>query len=207
MVTRTSTISEVTPVKGGAGAPGGSFNPDEPRDDKGKWTGGGGPNKPPPSGGSGDRGEWKNPKFRLASDTSGTIPQRDGQVVPVRPYTGYHVTTHENAAEILKNGFDLSMVSPRWLNDLAVSVAPSAKAAAKFFTSRAPGATFDSAKYTILRVSGQGRSYNDSRDEGIGGNNARSYSEGMLRSGYDLNSKVGYIYNTNSIRKISAVSL
>ena len=72
---------------------------------------------------------WTNPNYKLASDISGVTPAE-----PVENWTAYHITRVENVDAILKDGFDLSKVKPRWVNDKAVSLSRTREDVVAWFT-------------------------------------------------------------------------
>lgn len=94
-------------------------------------------------------GGWTNPHARLASEVAGVTPN-----TPITTQTLYHVTKAEHLDAILRDGFSLRTVRPRYVNDLAVSLtAGSARNAADYFTDGKPLPE----KYALLEVTVRGR--------------------------------------------------
>lgn len=182
----------------GANAPGGGGF--QPGNDCARGNGGGG-------GGSAGK-QYVNKTPKTAAELSGKVPQEDGKPVRAKSFTGYHVTKRENLESILKNGFDLSKAKPRFLNDLAVSMTTTDKAAKKWFTKNVKGAEFDSKKYAVVEVKFKGRKLGESNimGMGVGTNDPRTYSKTVMRNGYDLRGgSVMYLYNTKAIASIREV--
>lgn len=145
---------------------------------------------------------------KLASEISGVVPTINGVPVPVTTSKGYHVTTRENAEKILKEGFDLEKVKPRWLNDRAVSLSKGRKKDAVTYMAN----DFDSWKkrdLVLLEVTTKGRSFDQyDRDAGLFFENKSSpqaYTKSIIDAGWDA-FNFRYIYNPKAITKIHLVS-
>ena len=146
-----------------------------------------------------ERGRWTNGSHALAADLHGAKP-----VEPVKSHTLYHVTTKENAASILKTGFDLNRVKPRWQNDKAVSLTTGLKPAMKYFAQR--DQEFNHAKYSVLEVKVRGRSMPADKDPGYV-SSAHDYTREVVKQGYDLADRgAKYVYNPRAITHIREMS-
>jgi hypothetical protein len=154
--------------------------------------------------------EWSNKAPKLASDINGgKIPTRDGKPVPVKKVVGWHVTKRENVDSILKDGFDVSKINPRWNNDLGVSLSTSSlKTAAKYMMKNTPDAKFDANKYAVLEVDVSGRSYDMDKDQTLGlGTDARGYTRDAIQKGFDLRGgAITYVYNDKAIKSVKLVT-
>ena len=136
-------------------------------------------------------------------------PMRAGKPVPVQTKTLYHVTTPEAAQSILRDGFDLSRVKPRWQNDYAVSTSVGLKPAVQYFMQRKNGkpdpTTFGNR--AVLRVKVKGHFYDRDQDGEMMATSAQGYTQRMVRAGWDAANVGGnqYIYNPQAIFEISLV--
>jgi hypothetical protein len=148
---------------------------------------------------------------KTASEISGKTPELDK--APLKTFKAYHVTRKENAEKILKEGFNLGLVKPRWNNDYAVSLSSGKKAAMDYFSKRDPktgkALPFDSDKYTLLEVSGKGRLFKGGGFDTpqIQASDPKTYNQRMIASGYDGHDLHGivYVHNTKAIKSIRAV--
>ncbi len=176
-------------------------NPGQPRDEKGRCasTGGGGVG----AGGSGEASGapeigavWKNPEHQTASQKSGKVP--DG--TPEKTRTLYHVTTTEGAKGIMESGFDLDKVSPRWNNDLAVSLAKSAKQAAAWVKS-------DDA--VLLQVKVKGRLFDSIGSPNVRATSPMEYTKKMVAQGLDgqVAGTTVYVHNPSAVASIKRVKI
>lgn len=143
---------------------------------------------------------WTNQNHRLASDISGVEPD-----IKVTTKTLYHVTTKDNLESISKNGFDLSKVKPRWMNDYAVSLSTTQADAEKFFSK--PGQSLDD-KYVVLAVRVKGRFAPSNKSPVMSATGPKDYTKQMIANGVDglaMNAAY-YIHNPSSIQSIRPVS-
>ncbi len=144
---------------------------------------------------------------KLASEISGHVPTRDGRPVPVETRTLYHVTKVENLPSLLKDGFDLTKVRPRWQNDYAVSLSakPNLEKAMAYFMPNIAGTTFDTQKYAVVAVTVKGRFMRDADEVAVSGlSGARSFTQAAIKQGWDASDNV-YVYNPRSITRIHVV--
>lgn len=187
------------------------YSDDQPRDDDGKFaSGGGGSSEEKPGESKPSSDNISSTVFsrtpKQASELYGKVPKENGKPVPVTTKVGYHVTKRENAEKILKEGFKLDNVKPRWQNDYAVSVSMgSAKSAAAYFAKR--GEKLDTEKYAVLKVTFKGRMAGDYTSTPSYASNAQDYNRRMQKEGYDAHVMKGqaYIYNTGSIGRIEEI--
>lgn len=137
------------------------------------------------------------------------IPKRAGKPVPIETIIAYHVTKVENVDSILKKGFDLFSVKPRWVNDWAVScTVKSLQAAEKYFSMT--GKPLNRDKYAVLKVIFRGRvhrEYDDTSTPALAGS-PQAYNREMKGMGYDaalLPNGHMYVYNVKAIEKVTPV--
>lgn len=194
-----------------------------------KATGGGGGKEKTKSRAGGPQGAppgrledmvYQNPKHKTAAEMHGKTPaDASGKPIPVKTKKMYHVTTREGAEKILREGFDLSKVKPRWRNDYAVSLGGSAKGVRLFFTrgmgrsgaklaERVKKYPFPKDK-VILEVEVKGR-FGDMNQvsQTVGASSSpQDYTSRAARAGYDAagNSATTYVYNPQAIRSIRVV--
>ena len=119
----------------------------------------------------------------------------------------YHGTSEKNVDKILKSGFSLSFIKPRWTNDYAVSALTTKKAVEKYMR---PGTV-------ILKFKFSGNVYNyeyfgSGPDAAQFSSNARDYTRKVVGSGIDASkiySERGpyqyYVYNIKKISNIQVV--
>ena len=119
----------------------------------------------------------------------------------------YHGTPDKNVDKILKSGFNLSYIKPRWVNDYAISALTTKKGVEKYMR---PG-------ISILKFKFSGNVYfyeymGSGPYEGEFSSNARDYNRKMLAAGIDasmLHSERGpyqyYVYNVKKISNIQVV--
>ncbi len=144
---------------------------------------------------------------KLASEISGHVPMRDGKPVPVETRMLYHVTRVENLPSLLKDGFDLTKVRPRWQNDYAISLSPKSnlEKAMAYFMPNIAGTTFDTQKYAVVAVTVRGRFMRDPDEVTVSGlSGAQSFTRAAIKQGYDASDNV-YIYNPKAIGRIHVV--
>ena len=185
------------------------YDPHQPRNPDGTWgTGGMAPDRGDGSGAEGTSpseepkllGEWKNAAHKTAAEIHGVTPP-DSKVVTKKVY---HITKRENAEKILEEGFKLSHVRPRWLNDYAVSLSVGQAKAERYFT--ATDQTFNEEKYAVLEVTIKGR-YTDENLPVGSAYSPQDYTSKITKLGWDgqdLNG-VYYVHNPKSITSIKHV--
>lgn len=185
------------------------YDPNQPRNPDGTWgTGGSAPDRGDGSGAQGTSpsespkllGKWKNSNHKTAAEISGVTPP-DSKVVTK---TVYHITKRENAEKILKEGFKLEHVRPRWMNDYAVSLSVGQVRAERYFT--ATNQTFNEEKYAVLAVKIKGRYTNENLPLGSA-YSPQDYTRQIVKQGWDgqdLNG-VYYVHNPKSIVSIEHV--
>ena len=161
------------------------FEQKHPRDDDGQFAS------------SGSSGKKVTRKSVTAAELHGAKSD-----LPVKKNVGYHGTTREAAEAILKSGFDLSKVRPRWQNDLAVSMASSISGVQKHFGKDAKGRG-----EVILKITWKGRHVTDPRDLNVQAKDAKSYTHAVVKSGVDAAKSGGttYLYNPDAIESIEIV--
>ena len=119
----------------------------------------------------------------------------------------YHGTPAKNVDKILKSGFSLSYIKPRWVNDYAISAMTTIKAVERYMR---PGIATLKFKFSgnvyFYEYMGSGPY------EGEFSSNARDYNRKMLSAGIDasrLHSERGpyqyYVYNVKKISNIQVV--
>ncbi len=176
-----------------------AFDPAKhPRDPEGTKTGGQFTAKPVPAG-----------VYRRTPRLAGQ-PKRAGQAVPVKTKTLYHVTTRDAAESILKDGFDLLRVKPRWANDYAVSFSTGLKPAVKYFMRLDAKGRPDPSSFgdrVVLRAKVKGHFHDRNLDGAPNASTPQGYRQSMLREGWDAADIGGtqYVYNLDAIYEISAV--
>lgn len=164
--------------------------------------------RPGEVGGSSDS-SWTNPSPKTASQIFGRTPG-----APLKTYKAYHVTTKVNADSILKNGFDINQVNPRWQNDFAISLSRGEKAATEYFSKRDPQTGkpvgMDTSKYVLLEVSLKGRLFKGGKFE-TGpvsyAANPRDWTHQFVSMGYDGQDldRTIYVHNPKAITSIRVV--
>ena len=115
----------------------------------------------------------------------------------------YHGTTAENAAMIVRAGFDLGLVKPVWKNDLAVSTLTTYQAVKNYMK---PGTV-------ILEMvfSGNVISLEEAYKLGEGAKSAKEYTNRMISLGIDAVSsvesgpKLVYVYDPSKLSNIRIV--
>ena len=154
--------------------------------------------------------QWTNAAHTMASQLSGQTP-----AAPIKTITAYHVTKRKNVESILKTGFDLNKVKPRWQNDMAVSLNKGQQKAADYFTHSDPktgkplASGLDTTKYGLLEVKMKGRTfdpYDEPHESNVGG--ASGYTRSTIGKGFDaaeLQNGLVYVYNPKSILSIREV--
>lgn len=137
---------------------------------------------------------------KLASQKGGKVPMRNGQAVPVVRKVLYHMTTPEAAEKILKQGFDLSKVRPRWRNDYAVSTGKSKSSLRGYFSG-------DKGR-VMLEIKASGRIYSRKQDSSIlADGDSKAYTRTMISLGWDMADAGNvYIYNPDCIESIKVVT-
>ena len=119
----------------------------------------------------------------------------------------FHGTPEKNVDKILKSGFSLSYIKPRWVNDYAISALTTRKAVEKYMR---PGIVTLKFKFSgnvyFYEYMGSGPY------EGEFSSNARDYNRKMLAAGIDasrLHSERGpyqyYVYNVKKISNIQVI--
>lgn len=146
-------------------------------------------------------------KGKLASEISGQTPN-----IPVKTIRAYHVTKRENVESILKNGFDMSKISPRWMNDFAVSLSRNYKGATEYFSKVDPKTqkpeAFDNKKYALLEVTVRGRLGSYDELPARIATTAREHTQDVVNAGFDgqdLDQSL-YIHNPKAITRIREVA-
>lgn len=166
---------------------------------------GGGPGRPGFQPGNscarGGGGKWVNPNHRTATDITGKKPA-DG--TPLKTMTLYHVTKLDKVDSILKNGFDLTKVKPRWKNDYAVSATKGKKQATAYFSRT--GQDIDETKYALLEIKVKGR-YTKTETPVEYAYDPQDYNKRIISKGLDgQNFKaMVYVHNVKSIASIEHV--
>lgn len=173
-------------------------NPDQARDEEGKWTAIGAAARAA----AGVPSDFVQ-QAKLASDLHGNVPTRNGKPVPVQTKTAYHVTTRENAEKILQEGFKLEKVKPRWTNDYAVSLSPtSIEKAAEYMADKD---SWSKKGLVMLAVTVKGRAFKESDDLDFYAISPQSYTRSVLKAGWDASNDFTFVYNPKAIVKISIV--
>lgn len=118
----------------------------------------------------------------------------------------YHGTPEKNVDKILKSGFKLSYIKPRWTNDYAVSALTSKKAVEKYMR---PGIV--TLKFKFSGVVFFHEYMGEGPDAASFSSNARDYNRKVLASGIDavrLYSERGpYQYYVHNVKKISNIQV
>lgn len=158
--------------------------------------------RPGEVGGSGQG--WTNPAHKTAEEISGVKSD-----VPLKTYTAYHVTRRENVESILKNGFDLNKVEPRWQNDYAVSLSRGEKAAREYFSKidlKTGKVQSMSDKYALLEVKVKGRLFKGSGfDSPVSyASSPRDWTHQLIKQGLDGQDQGSVIY-VNNPRAITSI--
>jgi hypothetical protein len=128
--------------------------------------------------------------------------------IETKTLTLYHTTKRENVESILANGFQLSKIAPRWVNDYAVSCMHTLKNATNYFTN--PGKPFNTEKYAVLQLKFRGNVAGeyDQRDSHFG-ESPQEYTKRIIDEGIDAYDGGGvvFIYNPSKIYQITEINV
>jgi len=118
----------------------------------------------------------------------------------------YHGTPEKNVDKILKTGFNLSFIKPRWINDYAVSALTTKKGVLKYMR---PGIV--PLKFKFSGVVFFHEYMGEGPDSARFAKDARTYNRKVLASGIDavrLYSERGpYQYYVHNVKKISNIQV
>lgn len=119
----------------------------------------------------------------------------------------YHGTKEANVDKILKSGFNLSFIKPRWINDYAISALTTKKAVEKYMR---PGTAV--LKFKFSGVVFFYEYFGEGPDAARFAKDARTYTRKVVASGIDaarIYSDRGpyqyYVYNPKKISNIQVI--
>lgn len=162
--------------------------------------------------GGSEGGESTGPSQTVYRRTAKTAAEISGKTpdLPVKTIRAYHVTKRENAESILKNGFDLRKVKPRWINDYAVSLSKGKQDSVDYFSRVDPKTNkpigMDTSKYALLEVTLKGRIGGHDDVKGFS-HTAMQYRQDVIDQGYDgqdLGLQI-YLHNPQAISQIREI--
>ena len=135
------------------------------------------------------------------------IEDQDEDQVKKQTLWLYHGTLKKNVDKILKGGFNLSFIKPRWINDYAVSALTTKKAVEKYMR---PGTAV--LKFKFSGVVYYYEYFGEGPDAARFAKDARTYNRKVVASGIDaarIYSERGpyqyYVYNPKKITNIQVV--